>query len=512
MREFPKDLNHVAMYLRKSRADIEAEMRGEAETLSKHKKALLELAYKNRYNVVKIYEEIVSGERIADRPEVIKLLTEVEDGVYDAVLCMDIDRLGRGDMRDQGTIIAAFKESKTLIITPQKSYDLEDEFDEEYSEFEAFIARRELKIINKRLQRGRLASVKEGKYIGTKPPYGYDRGKDLILIPNEKEAEIVRLIFHWYVNEKIGTCRISRRLNEMKILSPAGKQWSPYSVAAILKNEVYIGRMQWRKTYRNKKKGSGYIRPREEWVDVEGKHKPLVSKEMFQQAQRNLQNKTVVPNRTGLKITNPLAGLVRCGFCGAAMVKRPYVHQAPHIRCSNVNCRNKGTRFEYVERAVLNELEKWLKEYVVNMEQVEKEVSVSTEVLPAISETVIQELEKQLSELEKQKNNLHDLLELGIYDVDTYLERNQNIMARIVDTKEALKNAKEEMARIHEQEATKENLLPCIRHIIEAYHRTDDIEKKNDLLKQIIKKVIYTKEKHQRGDNFSLEIFIFLPK
>lgn len=513
MREFPKSLNRVAVYLRKSRADIEAEARGEGETLSKHKKALLELAHKNGYNILNIYEEIVSGERIADRPEIIRLLTEVEDEQYDAVLCMDIDRLGRGDMRDQGAIIAAFKESKTLIITPQKSYDLEDEFDEEYSEFEAFMARRELKLINKRLQRGRVASVKEGKFIGTKPPYGYDRSDDLILIPNTEDAKIVQLIYHWYVNEKIGTSRISRKLNEMKIPTPSGRgKWAPYSVISILKNEVYAGRMQWRKKYIDKKKGINRNRPREEWIDVEGKHEPLVSKQMFQQAQHILDNKTKVRNRADLKITNPLAGLVRCGFCSAAMIKRPYTHQVPHIRCSNVNCKNKSTRFEYVESAVLHQLEKWLEAYEVDMQQIESEVAVSSELPTSLPDTIVQDLEKQLADLEKQKNNLHDLLERGVYDVDTYLERNQNITRRISETRVALQAVQEEISKLAQQETARQNLLPKIKHILEAYHQTEDAEMKNDLLKQVIKKVTYTKEKDQRGDNYQLEIEIFLPE
>lgn len=510
MREFPKNLNRVAIYLRKSRADMEAEARGESETLSKHKKALLELAHRNGYHITHIYEEIVSGERIADRPEMISMLTRVEDSMYDAVLCMDIDRLGRGDMRDQGTIIAAFKESKTLIITPQKSYDLEDEFDEEYSEFEAFMARRELKMINKRLQRGRIASVKEGKYIGTKPPYGYDRGADLILIPNQ-EAKIVQLIYSWYVNDKFGTSRISRKLNEMKVPTPSGRgKWSPYSVIAILKNEVYAGRMQWKKKHINKKKGINQNRPREEWIDVEGKHEPLISKQMFQQAQHILDNKTTVRNRADLKITNPLAGLVRCGFCRAAMIKRPYTHQAPHIRCSNVNCKNKSTRFEYVERAVLHQLEKWLEIYTVDMQELQGAVDMNAST--AIPETIMHDLKKQLADLEKQKENLHDLLERGVYDVDTYLARNQSIMTRIAETRESLETVQEEMEKLSQQEKARHDLLPKIRHILEAYHQTDSAETKNELLKQVIKQMVYTKEKQQRGDNYQLEIEIFLPE
>src|SRR5690606_3263376 len=144
-------MERVAIYLRKSRADLDAEARGEGETLEKHRKMLTELAEEKGYNIVKIYEEIASGESITHRPEMVKLLEKVKRGLYDAVLVMDIDRLGRGNMQDQGLILDTFKQSKTKIITPRKVYDLDDEFDEEYSEFEAFLARKEFKIIKRRL-------------------------------------------------------------------------------------------------------------------------------------------------------------------------------------------------------------------------------------------------------------------------------------------------------------------------------------------------------------------------
>ncbi|MFH5796928.1 recombinase family protein, partial [Clostridium perfringens] len=78
-----------------------------------------------------------------------------------------------GNMQDQGLILETLKKSKTKIITPRKTYDLTNEFDEEYSEFEAFMARKELKLITRRMQRGRIKSVEEGKFIASKPPYGY---------------------------------------------------------------------------------------------------------------------------------------------------------------------------------------------------------------------------------------------------------------------------------------------------------------------------------------------------
>ena len=90
---------------------------------------------------------------------------------------MDVDRLARGNSIDQGIISQTFLFAGTKIITPTKTYDPANEFDEEYFEFGLFMSRREYKTINRRLQRGRVASVKEGKYVSNKAPYGYERVK-----------------------------------------------------------------------------------------------------------------------------------------------------------------------------------------------------------------------------------------------------------------------------------------------------------------------------------------------
>ena len=117
------------LYLRKSRADSEAEARGEGETLARHEKALLDLAKKLNLNITAIYREIVSGETIAARPVMQQLLQEVEQGIWDGVLVMEVERLARGDTIDQGIVAQTFKFSDTKIITPIKTYNPNNEFD-----------------------------------------------------------------------------------------------------------------------------------------------------------------------------------------------------------------------------------------------------------------------------------------------------------------------------------------------------------------------------------------------
>ena len=125
-------MEQYCIYLRKSRADIELEAKGEMETLSRHKKILLELGQTLKLPVTKIYEEIVSGETIESRPVVRRLLDEVGRGIWRGVLVMEIERLARGDTVDQGIVARMFKLGRAKIITPVKIYDPENEFDEEY--------------------------------------------------------------------------------------------------------------------------------------------------------------------------------------------------------------------------------------------------------------------------------------------------------------------------------------------------------------------------------------------
>ena len=237
------------IYLRKSRKDNEAEQRGEGETLARHEKALTEFAKNNGLEVSAIYKEIVSGESIASRPQMQKLLSEVSENHFDGVIVMDIDRLARGNGIDQGIIAQTFLFSDTKIITPTKTYNPSDEFDEEYFEFGLYMSRREYKTINRRLQRGRVASCKEGKYVCSKAPYGYQRvkidgEKGYTLAPIPEQAEIVRNIFEWYTEgkvmfsggakERIGVSLIARELNKMSVKPLKSDVWT----STVLQGEM----------------------------------------------------------------------------------------------------------------------------------------------------------------------------------------------------------------------------------------------------------------------------------
>ena len=89
----------AAAYLRKSRME---EGMATDEVLSKHQKTLHDYAASHGIHILEEYPEVVSGESLYARPQMLRLLQDVEDGKYDAVLCMDLDRLSRGRMKEIG--------------------------------------------------------------------------------------------------------------------------------------------------------------------------------------------------------------------------------------------------------------------------------------------------------------------------------------------------------------------------------------------------------------------------
>ena len=226
------------MYLRKSRMDTDYEEISITETLSRHRITLEKLCKSKRLHVDEVLEEVVSGESLTARPQMMRLLEMVSTGAYAGVVCMDIERLSRGSSMESGYILQV---NGCKIVTPGKIYDLQNESDEQFTDMKFMFSRYELKTITKRLVRGRNQSASEGKFMGSMAPYGYrayklpgEKGNSLMVIP--EEASVVRMIFGMYGLQGMGYNAIAYRLNDMHIPARKG-QWSQTSVANILTNE-----------------------------------------------------------------------------------------------------------------------------------------------------------------------------------------------------------------------------------------------------------------------------------
>lgn len=507
------------MYLRKSRADQDAELRGEGETLARHEKMLLDLSKKLKLNITGIYREIVSGETISSRPVVQKLLTEVQDGKWEGVLVVEIERLARGNTLDQGIVSQAFQIGSTKIVTPMKTYDPNNEFDEEYFEFGLFMSRREYKTINRRIQRGRIASVNEGKFLSSSPPFGYVRvkiknDKGYTLEPHPEQAAILKMIYDMYVNRRLGSNLISKELNRMSVKTSNGKMFGSSSVREILKNPTYVGKIQWGHRKKTKISVGGVIKTTRKIDDncllVKGLHEPLISQELFDDAQK-IRTGRIIPsmNSASKSLKNPFAGILVCGICGRNMVlntmKKETRKEKHRIRCNNIECENKTSCFVYVEEAILNAMNEWLTLQKVQLEPQESNAEQD------IKESSISLLIKEKEVINSQISKLHDLLEQGVYTSEMFLNRSKTLSDKLDVINDNLKLANIEFEK-SKNAISAEKLVIKMTNIIEEYDSIERNEDKNTLLKSVISKITYYKSDSSYGNAraFTLELFPLL--
>lgn len=243
------NMENYCAYLRKSRKDMDAEAHGQGETLARHEKRLKDYANSVGIKISKFYREVVSGETISARPVMQQLLTDVENGMWSGVLVVEVERLARGNTLDQGIVSNAFQYSNTKIITPLKTYDPNNDYDEEYFEFGLFMSRREYKKINQRLHEGILSSVNEGKHVGAAAPYGYDKyklpkQKGYSLKINDYEANMIRSIYDLYCSGN-GLEFICNELDRLGYKPRRGNSFAKSTITNILTNPVYIGKIKY---------------------------------------------------------------------------------------------------------------------------------------------------------------------------------------------------------------------------------------------------------------------------
>lgn len=462
---------NVAIYLRKSRKDTEGTI---TETLARHERILLEYCKRNNLIVKKIYKEVVSGDKLSDRPQAQQLLKDVEAGAYDGVVVIELERLSRGNPVDQFTIAETFKNSNTKIFTLNKIYDLssENEFDEDFFEMGLFMSRREYNTIKRRLLRGRKQAQKEGYFIGSKVPFGFDKVRDdtgFVLVENEEESKIVQFIFDKFVNENWNLARISNFLNENKIVTRYVSVWNCQTIKRILKNVNYIGYIK-----TNVRTQNNYIK---------AKHQAIVDIGIFNIAQEKLKIRSVKVKKT-LDLKNPLASLVKCGFCGFSMQKNNV-----YFKCINPTCSCVLSYFDEVEKRLIDELKKELSDFNYFIENYIEEVSEKKRNI----ENNIELLKKELSKKDDMLNKACEMLEMGVYSKEKYLDR-----VNILETEKSVLTS-----NIEELEASISNFdnnikikkaIPKLEKVLDEYWNLDT-KQKNDLLKTIIDKIEYTKTK-----------------
>lgn len=492
----------ILLYLRKSRTDDPT--LDVAEVLARHETILDDYAVKawgRKIPDENKYREIVSGETIDARPELLRILKRIETPRIKAVLIVEVQRLGRPDLEDIGRLSKLFRYTNTLIITPSKTFDLSNEYDREAFERELMRGNEYLEYTKRIMNRGRLLSVQQGNYIGNKPPYGYDKEvivegkrKCHTLKINETEANVVRMIYELYVNQDMGRVNIAHRLNSLKIPTRTGTLWSQNAVKSILSNECYIGKVRWnvRKTVTIVEDGEiKKSRPRassSEYLLYDGKHSAIISSELFEAASKKQgRNYRLKPDT---KVRNPLAGLLYCQ-CGRAMTLRTYTSHssAPRLICDNqAYCHTSSCLYSEIVDKVRETLQQCIADFEVQIKNDEKTTR-------ELQENLIKHLKAQKEELDKKELSQWEKYTEEGMPREIFEKLNEKVLKEKSEVQESLRKAYECMPEPIDYEER-------LRHFKDALEALDSpevsAEKKNKLLKACIERIDYNRAKAVR--------------
>lgn len=506
---------YYLIYLRKSRQDDPRET--VEEVLEKHETQLQEYALREFGGHIKegnIYREVVSGESIDEREEMKKVLARIESPDVRGVLVIEPQRLSRGDLEDCGRLISDFRYTHTKVVTPMMTYDLENKMDRRFFQDELLRGRDYLEYTKEILRRGREAAVRRGCFIMQNAPYGYDKvkiGKDHTLEPNEN-ADVVRMVFEWYVYEGVSWYRMAQRLEEMGIPAPKGGKWHKEVLSRMVRNPHYIGKVvcNSRPTVTVIENGERRTRrkkaPEEDCIIAEGKHPAIISQELWDKAQEKVRNTPRL--RDGENLTNVLAGLLRCSCCGYVMDRRPNPN-GPRYSCP---ARNRKQCFKSVKcDKVLDALRITLE--AAELPELRSKVENDEGNARKMQERILAKLNKQMSEYRDQEETQYELLEKKKYTQELFDRRNAQLRAKMEECEKQIYLAKAALPK----SVNYAEKVVALEAAIAALHDPEaNITEVNKVLKTIIERIEFTgtqnrgKNGPREVDGIKLEVFLKL--
>lgn len=495
-------LEELLLYSRKSQSD-DPNLSVE-DVLANHEKILNNWVERNLPGMGSVpqenrYHEVVSGETIDSRPKMRELLRRIESPKIKAVLCVEPQRLSRGDLEDIGRLVKLLRYTNTVVITPTFSYDLRDDHDRDSFERELKRGNEYLEYTKKIMRRGRELAVERGDFIGNRPPYGYDKmvikdgnRKCHTLTPNPEEAKVVRMIFEMY-RDGMGSHRIAAKLNEMAIPTQRGGKWHAESLKKMRTNQHYIGKVVWnhRSTVRTIVDGEMVVsRPiNNDFMCFPGKHEPIIDMELWDAVQE-IRNK-IPPVKKNKQQVNEFAGIIFC-TCGRSMSRRTYNRRdgseksAPRLLCDGqTECNTASCTVEEMREEVVKILKEAIKDFEL---RIERDASDSV----AFHKELVANLEKRLVDLNALEVAQWEKYTLEAMPKHVFDMLNEKVLREKEEVEQALCTAKDSVPEPIDYENKKAMFSDALDALLDP---VVPARYKNMLLKRCISRIDYHREK-----------------
>lgn len=430
-------------------------------------------------------DEGISGAKdLLDRPALLQLITDVEDGHIDVIWTIDIDRLSR-DLQKSFVIFNTLREHKIMLFINDNLYDFENENDELFNNIKLLFAEYERKKIMARSKRGQAEAVRKGICNNVIPCYGYDSVNKYFVI-NEAEAEVVREIYQMYLagrsffaianelnNRNIPTKRT--KLN-MTMTVTRKKQkvktddfiWREKTVDSLLKQTLYIGK----RTYGKDK------------IEADLPYLRIIEDDVYDAVQ--VIRKSKINNRNNKTHFYWLKGMVICGKCGESYygLKRGDGSKDYHYIClsSRFKARNCGNA-----RINIDWLDRYVRESIM---QLPDRVAEQFNVLGTASSrkntlAKYEEYGAEVSNLNSQKDRLLNLYLDNRIDDTIYNKKLAEIESNLIIAT-AYFNQYDNQLKIGEQQ---NDVISILKQIKERLSSLEYNEESRDLIRSIVDQV-----------------------
>ena len=381
----------TALYIRLSREDGDKE---ESESIISQREMLMKyLSNKVDLSLYNLYIDDGYSGTTFDRPAFQRLLNDIGDKRVNCVVVKDLSRFGRNTTETSRYIQIVFPMLNIRFISildNVDSYEDPNSINNLVVPFKNIMNENYARENSKKVITASDTYRKKGKFIGAFACYGYlkDPKDHHKLIVDDEAAKNVQMMFDWFING-MSPIQIARKLNEMGILSPSvykhskglkyhnpskinkNSLWADTTVRTILNNEVYIGSVVQGTKRKVSYKCKKFITiPKEHRIVVSNMHEPIISNEVFEQAQVILKERTKQYSGTNKRNeTRILSGLVYCGDCNHNMrvsiassvnLKGKYYFYCPTYKQSSAVCSKHSTRNDILESVVFEVLKKYV--------------------------------------------------------------------------------------------------------------------------------------------------------
>jgi len=310
------------------------EQANEGYSIRAQEQKLKDFARVKDWSIYKIYrDEGISGKNITERPAINEMLADIKSGNVQNVVVFKIDRLTRSTA-DLVYLVDFFNQYNCAFNSLSESIDTQTASGRMFIKIIGIFAEFERENIIERVKMGLEKKVKEGYSIFSWcPSYGYTREKgQKIQEIHEAEAQIVRDIFDMYVNQGMSLSKIAKGLNIQNVPTKNNSTWCSSLVRHVLLNCNYIGNVR------------HHIRDKELTQEYEGKHEPIISEELFNQAQKLLSKNKKISKTKKPNDENCFSGFLVCGKCGRKLgthtIYRP-LKNGDKLCFSNYRCPNR---------------------------------------------------------------------------------------------------------------------------------------------------------------------------